>query len=449
MLKALFMHYVMKPAQIGFTLFFILCGHHAALATLPQVTEVVGKDGVTLWAIEDHNLPIITFTLSFKKAGYAYDPEDKQGLANMVASLLNEGAGPYTSQQFLKALEENAIQLSFSTDRDNFTIQCQVLTDKLDQAITLLGLALHQPRFDTDATERVRSQLMDMLLRQQEEPDYRAGRALSRLMFGPHPYSFPEPGTPKTVAAITRQDLAEFTKQRFAKDTLIVSVAGDISPARMRKKMDTLLDPLPAKASFNLTLEEVHFPEKGKLEWIEMDIPQSIIAFAFPAVTRQDPAYYATYTMNHAWGGSGFESRLMKQIREQQGMAYSVYSYLSSSEKAGWLGGSAGTSYTQTEKVSQMVKELAAAASRHGLDPKEIENAREYIILSFPLQLTKNSTLSSLLNTMQRETLGRDYLTRRDTIFRSLTPEAVNHAAATTLDPDRMFMVIVGRKPSL
>ena len=293
----------------------------AALQTTAAVEEVVSACGVRAYLMREATIPFLSLALHVR-GGSATDPAGKEGLAFMTAGLLDEGAGPYDSQAFRAELEDNAIRLSFEADRDGIAGELRTLTATRAHAFELLRLAVTAPRFDTEPVGRVQSQILSDLRRREADPDYLASRAWFATAFPAHPYGRPTRGTPDSVIGLTADDCRGFIGQRLARDRLVVGVAGDITAAELGPLLDATFGDLPACSPLP-ELPPVT-PVVGRTEVLRLAIPQSVVTFGHAGLDRHDPDYYAAYLANYILGGGGFASRLLEEVREKRGLAYSV-----------------------------------------------------------------------------------------------------------------------------
>ncbi len=202
-----------------------------------DIKRVVSADGIEAWLVEEHAVPVIAVEVGFK-VGAASDPVGKEGLATMLAGLLDEGAGKLDSLAFRKRLDDRAIQLAFSSGRDTFSASLSTLSQNRDEAFRLLHLALTEPRFDDEPITRIRSQLMARLARQEEDPEEVAAISWFAAAFKGHPYGRPVDGTAKSLSAITREDLQEFLANNLARDRMKIAVVGDIDAAELSRVLD-------------------------------------------------------------------------------------------------------------------------------------------------------------------------------------------------------------------
>jgi zinc protease len=407
-----------------------------------NVVRVVSPGGIEAWLVSDHINPIINMRFSFR-GGASLDPDGKQGLAHMVSATLDEGAGGLDSQTFQRRLEDLSVELRFNAGRDTFSGRLKTLSENRDQAFELLRLALTRPRFDDEPVARIRGQILAGLRRDLEDPDTVAGLALGRELFPDHPYGRPVKGLAETVKAITTDELKDFARQRLARDNLMIGVVGDIGQEELGRRLDEVFLGLPA-TSAPASIRDVQPQTSGRTKVIEMDIPQSAIAFAQKGLKRDDADFYPAYVLNHILGGGSFSSRLYEQIREQRGLAYSIGSYLYPLRHTGTIQGYGGTANERVGETLKVLKDLWGEMAERGVSAQELNDAKTYLIGSYPLRFTSSGGIAAILVSMQLENLGIDYLDRRNAMVEAVTLEDVNKLAGRLLDPENMVIVIVG-----
>lgn len=407
-----------------------------------EVQQVVSPGGIKAWLIEDHLNPLVTMDFAFKGAGAAIDPDDKIGRANMVSGLLDEGAGAMDSEKFRAELENHSIQMSFDAGQDNFSGSLVTLTRYRDTATDLLRLALNEPRFDSEAVERIRSQIVAGLKQAETDPGSMANRAFSKEVFGDHPYARPVSGTFKTVAGLTADDLRTYVHEALAKDNLVIGVAGDINPKQLGAMLDEVFGDLPAKNSLP-AISDAH-PKFGGLKVIKQDNPQSRAMWGQKGIKRHDPNFYAAYIMNYILGGGGFSSRLTEEVREKRGLAYGVYSYLADYDHAEMMMGGVATRNDAIGKSLSVIHDEWQKMHDSGITQTELDNAKSYLTGSFPLRFTSLGNLSGMLVGMQLENLGIDFLDKRNDMVKAVTLDQVNKVAKELLDPKNMTAIVVG-----
>jgi zinc protease len=414
-----------------------------APAAAIDIKQVKSPGGISAWLIEDHTNPIITLSFAWR-GGAALDPAGKEGLANLVASSLDEGAGDLDSQAFQGKLEDLAAQISFRAGLETFSGSFAALSETQDEAFNLLQLAINKPRFDDAAVNRMRLQIASGLRRKTESPRDLAARELMAQLFPSHPYRRDIDGTLETVPVIKTADMRQFMVERLARDNLVVSAVGDITSAQLEKRLDQLFGTLPMKAKPWLLARPTP-AAADRVIVIERAMPQSVIRWGQAGVLRKDPNFFPAYVMNHILGGAGFESRLMTEVREKRGLAYSTSSSLSTLDQAGLLTGAADTRNDSAAKTIEVVRAEWQRMHDIGVTQEELNDAKTYITGSYGLQFTSSSAIAGVLLGIQIEELGIDYIERRDRLIAAVTANDVNRVAKSLLTPDKLTVVIVGK----
>ncbi len=413
-----------------------------AANALTEIQKVTSPGGITAWLVREPSIPVISLNFAFKGGG-ALDPKGKEGLANLVSGLLDEGAGEMDSLAFQTRLEELAIGLGFDADRDNFYGNLRTLSRNSDAAFELLRLALTEPRFDAEPIERIRRQIVVKLTRDEEDPGTVAARTMFKRIFGAHPYWHSTYGTIPGVEAIGREDLIGFVGRRLARDNLVVAAVGDLTAEALGVLLDRTFGGLPA-TSAAARLPEAGPAFDGARVVVEKDAAQSSIYFAMPGLKRNDPDWYAAVVLNRVLG-RGQSSRLFEEVREKRGLAYSVYSYLSPFRAGGIMAGGAGTQNARVGETLEVIGRELVRLRDDGITAEELADSITFINGSFPLRLTSGPKIARILLGMQMNGLPRDYLERRSAIFAAITREDVHRVARRLIRPENMVTVVVGK----
>ena len=415
----------------------LACG---AAAAATEIQRVVSPGGVEAWLVEDRSVPVVSLSFSFA-GGAALDPEGKEGLAELVSGLLDEGAGGMDSRAFQQALEDVAASLRFSAGLDRFDGTLRSLSAHRDRAFGLLRLALAAPRFDEEPVERIRAQLVAALESRKDDPRRIARRAWYAAAFDGHPYARPVSGSPESLRAIAREDLARFARDRLVRGGLAIGAAGDVSAPELARQLDRTFGALPAQGAPSALPEAVFSP--GRLTVVRKPVPQSVIVFGQAGLKRGDPDYYAAYVMNHILGG-GSSSRLNAELREKRGLVYSVYSYLNPLDRAGLVMGGLGTANAQAGAALALVRSEWRRLAEEGAAARELADAKTYLNGSFPLRLDSTGDVAAMLTAVQVNRLGIDYLDRRASLIDAVAAADVKRLARRLLDPDALTVVVVG-----
>jgi len=405
--------------------------------------QVISPGGIKAWFVSDHTNPILTIKFSFR-GGSALDPVGKGGLANLVSGLLDEGAGDIESRDFQQKLEDLAIDLKYSSGRDEFRGSMKTLISNHDMAFKLLRLSLTNPRFDKQPIERIRSQTLVGLKQKLENPHAIASQKLFETLYPNHVYGRPADGTITTVAGLKVNDFKTFVQQRLAKNNLIIGVVGDINPVELGKHLDEIFGALPAKAA-SWKIQKIDPISKGQVIVIDRDIPQSSILFAEKGVMRDDPDFYAAYVLNHMFGGGSFTSRLYAEIREKRGLVYSVGTRLYPFDSSALILGSAGTANKRAHETLSVIKAEWDKMATGGIKQKKLRDAKTYLTGSFPLRFSSSSQIASMLVGMQTARLPIDYLQTRNNLIEAVSHKDIVRVAAKILKSENLVTVVVGR----
>jgi zinc protease len=365
------------------------------------------------------------------------------GLANMVSSTLDEGAGDLNALAFQTRLEELAISMSFGSSKDTFRVSLKTLSKNRDEAFRLLGLALQSPRFDQKAVERIRRQIQTRLIGQAEDANAIAAKAWFKKTYGDHPYGRPSLGTKQSIARITPADLKAWVDANFRLDGILIGAVGDVDQAEIGRLLDIALAALP-KAQVTPEVSKIMPSSAGSTIVIRKPNPQSVVMFGMPGIMRDDPDYYAAYVMNYVLGGGGFTSRLYQEVREKRGLAYSVYSYLYPYEHSAIYLGGLGTANERVVESLDVVKAEISKLAEQGITDEELVKAKVFLNGSFPLRLDSNAKIARMLVAIRISDLGMGYIDQRPGFINAVTVEDVRRVARRLLRSGAMTWVIVG-----
>jgi len=423
------------------TLLAVLFAALPFAANAADVVVVDAPEGVDAWLSEEHTIPMIAIAISIP-GGSVYDPEDLPGVASMMSSLLDEGAGDLDDAAYKEALETYAIRLGFGSGREFLTVSMSTLTENADEAFRLMALALHEPRFDPAPIERIRAQTIAGLRQDEEDPGTIAGRAWAEAYFLDHPYAHNPDGTFESVAAITANDIRNFAETYIVRGGIHVAVAGDITREQYEAYLDEVFGPLPLGDIQPVAPPEAYGPPETKV--IDMAIPQPAVIFGMRGPLRHDPDFIPAYVANYILGGGGFSSRLMDEVRENRGLTYGISTGLNDYLSASRIMGSVQSERTRVSTAIEVTREEMTKFAEDGVTEMELTDAKTYLTGSFPLSLDSNTKIAGVLNSFQSSGLGPEYVTDRNSLIEAVTIEQVNEVAARYFDPDNMLVVIAG-----
>lgn len=423
----------------------------ALLMALPawaevQIEEVTSPGGITAWLVEEPSIPFTALEIRFQ-GGTTLDAPGKRGAIYLMTALLEEGAADLDARAFARRQEELAASFNYDAYDDSVSISARFLTENRDEAVALLRTTLHEPRFDQDAVDRVRGQVISGLMSDAKDPRDIAASEFARLAYGDHPYASDGKGTVESVSALTRDDIVAAHRAVFARDRLFVSAVGDITPQALGTLLDTLFADLPATGAALPGPAEVQIG--GGETVIGFDIPQSVVVFGQRGIDRDDDDFFAAYVVNQILGAGGFESRLMTEVREKRGLTYGVYSYLAPRDLAAVYMGGVSSSNDRVAEAIEVIRAEWRRMAEEGVTQKELEDAKTYLTGAYPLRFDGNSQIADIMAGMQLQRLPIDYIVTRNDQVNAVTLEDVNRVAAELLDPENLHFVVVGRPDGL
>ena len=408
----------------------VILGAASPAPAANKVEAIVSPGGIKAWLVREPSVPMVAFDFAFTGGANA-DPADKPGVANMVSQMLDEGAGDLSAQAFQERTEEKAIEIGFLAARDHFRGSLRSLSENLDEAVTLMRLALTAPRFDDEALERIRSQTLAELSRSSTNPNEIANRRFWATAFPEHPYGRPSKGTPETVSAMTADDLRVYAKNVFAREQLTIGIVGDL-PAK------PTLAPVADRAIQGL----------GERIVINLDVPQTVINFGGPGIGRHDPDFMAAYIVNQIYGAGTHTSRLYNEVREKRGLAYSIRSSLYWMDNANVVVGGTATRSDRAAETLSIIDAETKRLAAEGPTQDELDKAKAYLKGSYALSYDTSSKIAAQIVQIQLDRLGIDYPERRSAMIDAVTLADAQRVAKRLLD-GKSLTVVVGRAQGL
>ncbi len=423
----------------------------ALMAGLPaqaevDIKEVTSPGGITAWLVEEHSIPFVALEIRFR-GGASLDAPGKRGAINLMTGLLEEGAGDMDAREFARSAEALATSFGFDASADAVSVSARFLTENREASIALLRAALLEPRFDTDAVERVRGQVLSIIRSDMKDPNDIANETFNGIAFGDHPYASSLNGTLESVAALSRDDLSEAKDAVLARDRIYVGAVGDITPEELGKLLDDLLGGLPQTGAPMPPVADVTIPPGVTV--VDFATPQSVALFGQKGMKQEDPDFFAATILNQVLGGGGFESRLMDEVREKRGLTYGVYSYLVPRDLAETYMGSVSSANDRIADAIAVIRDEWAKAAAEGVTEAELEAAKTFITGAYPLRFDGNAPIANILVGMQMLGLPINYIATRNDKVEAVTLADVKRVAAELLDPKGLQFVVVGQPDGL
>lgn len=416
-----------------------------ALALPAQATtieRVTTPKGIEVWLVREPSVPLVAMEFAFR-GGAAQDPADRPGLANMAASLLDEGAGDLDARSFQQRLEAKAIEMSVSAYRDMLIGSLRTLTENRDEAFELLRLALTAPRFDPEAVERIRADILAGVRRDAMSPNELAGRKWWETAFAGHPYGRVNRGTLDSVQAIQIADLKGYVGRVLARDNLKVGIVGNIDAATASRLVDEVFGALPEKAQLTPVPQAVP-ADLGQRVQVEIDVPQSTLMLGGVGIARNDPDFIPAYVVNHILGGGSFSSRLYREVRESRGLAYGVSSSLVPLKSSALFFVSTATRSDRVGQAMEVIEAEIRRMAESGPTAEELAQAKSYLKGSYALSFDTSLKIANQLVLIQLDDLGIDYIDRRNGMIEAVTLEDAKRVAKRLLS-GKLLATVSGR----
>jgi len=416
-----------------------------ALAAV-EIQEVTTEGGIDAWLVEEHSIPIVALDIRIE-GGTSLDEAGKRGATNLMMALIEEGAGDMDARAFQAAREDLAASFGFRAYDDTVMITADFLKENQDEVIALLREALITPRFDQDAIDRVRAQVLSGIASDAKNPSRIASAAFDGMAFGDHPYGTSPDGTVDSVSALTREDMLTAHRNALVGSRVYVGAVGDITPEELSEMLDTLLGDLPEDGP--ALPEDTDVALEGGVTVIDYETPQSVALFGHQGIERDDEDFFAAYMINHRLGGSGFESRLMSEVREKRGLTYGIRTYLVPKFHAEVILGNVASSNATIAEAIDVTRAEWDRMATEGMAQEELDRIKTYLTGEYPLRFDGNAGIASILVGMQVIGLPPEYVVNRNDYIEAVTVEDINRVAGELLRPEDLHFVVVGQPEGL
>lgn len=402
-------------------------------------------DGAKVMYVQAPQLPMVDVRLVFD-AGSARD-DQKPGLAMMTNAMLDLGAGQWTTDEIAERFDSIGTQYSNDSMRDMAILSMRSLTEKalLDKSVNTLNAILTQPKFDNDELERTRKQVMISLRNHEQSPGTIASKTLYKTLYKDHSYAMPIMGTMESIRQITRQDLLDFYKKYYVARNAVIAIVGDVDRDQAEELAERILKGLPKGK------RAAPVPSPASLKeavTIHIDHPstQTHILIGQPGMKRGDKDYLALYVGNHILGGSGFGSRIVEEIREKRGLAYSSYSYFTPMRVEGPFIMGLQTANDNRDEALKIIDQVLREFIDKGPTEEELLHAKKNITGGFALKIDSNKDIIGYLGMIGFYDLPLSYLRTFNERVDAITVEQIRDAFQRRVDPDKMAVITVGAR---
>jgi predicted Zn-dependent peptidase len=415
------------------------------LVAPPVVKRTLGN-GLAVWIVERHQLPLATFVLQIP-AGSSVDP--KPGVAAMTAALLDDGSPKHSSREFVNAVDFLGATLFASTDEEKTIVTLGTLTKHLGEALPLMGEMVTQPSFLDEEVERERKSRLQALKQQRDQPTVVANQVFQRVVYGEdHPYGRPLMGTQESVTGIKRDELAAFHDRYYVPNGATLIAVGDITEKDLMPRLESAFGAWKPAKEAGVAAAAPPRPASKPLGVYLIDKPgaaQSEVRIGQPGAARTTtPDYYALQVLNMLLGGQ-FTSRVNLNLRERHGFTYGARTSWSFRRGEGPFSASAGVFTAKTDSsVTEFLRELKDLRGPRSATKEETEMAKNGLIRSYPRRLETNDGVAGVLSELAFYGLSESEITNYNQRIAEVTPEEVTRVAKKYIVPESLAVVIVG-----
>lgn len=441
----------MRALKHSFLFCFLAFGLMATAQAILPIEKLDSFKGAAAYLVRTQALPMVDIEVSID-AGDRYDPVGKSGLADMTAGLMNYGArgdkGMLNEAQIADEIADLGANIGLSVGGERAILRIRTLSrkDLRDRAVQLASAMLSAPTYDANIVAREKQRTVTNLLEAETKPEYVLDRRFKKMVYGSYPLA--DSPSIKSVSSIGAADLQQFHKQFYRTDRMIVSIVGDVDSAEAAEIVKTLLKRLPQSGSVIAPLPQLQRSPVEPLAQRETQIPfdsqQAHIAVGMTAVARNNPDYFPLLVGNYVLGGGGFVSRLMSEVREKRGLAYSVFSYFSPGKDNGIFQAGLQTKGDQAALALEVMNTTIGKFINNGPTASELAAAKANLVNGYPLRIDNNRKLLDNVSSIVWNDLPLDTMETWTKQVEAVTLEQVTAAFQKYLAMDRMKIVVLG-----
>jgi len=432
----------MKQVCLSLWVFLALVRGPVSAEAGMTAKRTVLNNGMVLLTSEQRALPMVSIELLIE-AGSRYEAADQAGLANLTSKLLIYGTKQRTAVQISDTLDFIGASLEAGSGQDTTSVSMTVLKKDLTTGLELLADVLTQSTFPQAEIDRQKQAIIASIRAAEEEPGIVAAKAFAAALFPDSPYGRPVEGSEASVKALQQKSLRDFFARNYRPNRSIIAVVGDVSEQEIAKALNGAFRAWAKGEPSGQALVPANVGESKVLR-INKDLTQANIVLGHNGVARGNPDYYALQVMNYVLGGGGFSSRVMDSIRNERGLAYSVYTYFAAEKSHGAFEFIMQTKNETALEAIRIATEEMRRMREQPVAEQELSAAKDYLIGSFPLRFDTNRKVAGFLSQVEYFELGLDYPDRYADLIRKVTREDVQRVAKQYLQPERLITVIVG-----
>ena len=408
--------------------------------TMITIKKLPLTEDIKAWTVINRELPLISISIGFENAGTKANT--KLGVAQVLTQMLQEGCGPWSSQQFKEYLLEHNIELDIVSDNDNIMVLIRISPDQIDAAFSMLHHLFKNPRFNERDLARVKMQIQGSVTQQLYDEQVVAQQAVAAFVLGDHPYNQPLTKLLEILPSITKKDLEDSLHKSLCQDNIKITVIGDFENKSMTEGLKTIIEGLPKSNSLKPVANLV--PQNlGKMKHLPMDIPQSIICCIQDGLPISHPDFYALFILNSILSGLSLNSKLWHEIRETRGLAYYVQSAIKIQQQANLWFINTATGTDKVEEVLKIIDTQLDKVKNGDLTAEELDFHRSNIKGDYPLAFDKTTSMAMLLLRYQLDHRDIDYVNKRNGYFDAITLDDLKRVAKKWIK--KPAVIVVGR----
>jgi zinc protease len=401
--------------------------------------------GAKVLFVKQTELPMIDLNIAFK-AGSAYDGKN-WGIANLTANLMDQGANNFDATKIAEKFEDYGAQFSVSVDRDKaiFSLRTLTYTESLNKTIDTLAMILSKPDFKELSVEREKRQQLTTIHYMAEKPSSVASNTFYSKLYPTHPYGHSVYGTQATVAPITRKQIQAFYRKHYTSENATIAIVGNLTTNQARTLTETLSNRF---LSNQTSLSALPVPNKEhQKEEVKVNFPvsQTTIVMGQVGITHKSPFYFPLKVGNYILGGGGLVSKLSEEVREKRGLTYGVYSSFNTYAQPGPFSINLATQTAQTDQALEVTQQTLQNFLTKGPSEKELQSAKNYLVGSFPLQMSSNKSIAAIILNMGYYDLPLNYINTYLSKIESVSTADIKNAFLETVQPNNMLTVMVGQ----
>lgn len=436
----------MMRGLIGLFLFSLLAQVIPAHGAMVPKRTVLAN-GLVLLTSEQRALPTVAIELLID-AGARHESAEHTGLAHLTSQLLTDGTAKRSALQISETLDFVGASLDTGCGDDLATMSLTILKKDLGVGLQLLAEILTGASFPTAEIDRQKQAVIASIKAKAEDPGTVAGDVFAAALLPGSAYGRPVEGTEASVKRLDRQRVQEFFKRYYRPNRTIMSVVGDVSEQEISAALNQVLKNWskgePSRAPTAPVQSDV-----AKILRVNKDLTQANIILGHGGVPRGHPDYYAIQVMNYILGGGGFSSRAMDSIRNERGLAYSVYSHFAAEKSHGSFQFVMQTKNESAQEAIRLAREEIRRMREELVSEVELSDAKDYLIGSFPLRFDTNGKIAGFLGQVEYYELGLDYPDRYGELIRKVSRADIQRVARTHLSPQNFITVVVGNQQKI